>query len=262
MPITLDVTPQALRERLASIGRILAARDDALALLALGSLGRADDVVDAWSDLDFFVFVRDGAKARYIESLDWLTAAHPLIWSYQNTVDGHKALMSDGIFCEFAVFELGELSHIPYSPGRFVWRRENVSESLAYPTQPLPGSHNAQWLANEALSNLIIGLLRYARGEKLSAMRLVQVHALDRVLELVEAKQPCSNDATALRDPFSVDRRVELRMPQIAKELPTWAGGYHGTHQSALSLLDALEANAEIPAQVADYIRSLAGLED
>jgi hypothetical protein len=260
MPGTLGVTPQALRERLASIGRILATRDDALALLALGSLGRANDRVDAWSDLDFFVLVHDGAKARYIESLDWLAAAHPLIWSFQNTADGHKALMSDGIFCEFAVFELDELSHIPYSPGRFVWRRENVSESLAYPTRPLPGPHNVQWLAGEALSNLIVGLLRHARGEKLSAMRLVQVHALDRVLELVEAKQPQSNDSSATRDPFSVDRRVELRMPQVAIELPTWAGGYQGTPQSALSLLDTLEVNAEIPAQVADYIRSLAGL--
>jgi len=38
--------------------------------------------------------------------------------------------MADGVFCEFAVFEIHELSRIPYAPGRFVWRRDEVDEGL------------------------------------------------------------------------------------------------------------------------------------
>jgi hypothetical protein len=61
-------------------------------LLALGSAGLERQRLDRYSDLDFFVIVAQGYKVHYIESLDWLA-------------DGHKALMTDGIFCEFAVFE-------------------------------------------------------------------------------------------------------------------------------------------------------------
>ena len=190
--------------------------------------------------------------------LDWLAAAHLVTWSYRNTADGHKALISDGVLCEFAVFEPHELAHIPYAPGRFVWRRDEVAPTLAFPARPLPGPHGEAWLVGEALSNLLVGLMRRARGEKLSAMRLVQVHALDRVLELLETRRALSGSHAARRDPFSVERRIEARDPLSAAALPTWAGGYHGTPAAALSLLAALEAHTDVPRPVADRIRSLA----
>lgn len=260
MPATRSVTPQVLKDRLASLARELSARDDALALLALGSVGAETERLDAWSDLDFFVLVSDGAKARYIGNLDWLAAAHPVVWHFQNTVDGHKALMADGVFCEFAVFEIHELSRIPYAPGRFVWRRDEVDEGLAHPKWPLPAKQSAEWLIGEALSNLMVGLQRHARGEGLAAMRLVQVHALDRVLEFLELKQPGSHHATAKRDPFNVDRRVEMRNSQAARALPVWAGGYERTVPAALTLLAVLEAHDVVPAEVSAHIRTLATL--
>jgi hypothetical protein len=258
VPATRSVTPRLLQDRLALLARELSSRDDALALLALGSVGAETDRLDAWSDLDFFVLVRDGAKGHYIGSLDWLAAAHPVVWHFQNTADGHKALMSDGVFCEFAVFEIHELGHIPYAPGRFVWRRSEVDEALAYPRQSLPARHGGGWLAGEALSNLIIGLQRHARGEKLAAMRTIQVHSLDRVLELMELHEPACHDARAARDPFNVDRRIEMRSSQAAPSLPTWAGGYDRTVPAALALLAALEAHGVVPVELAAHIRMLA----
>jgi hypothetical protein len=258
MPPAPSVTPRVLQDRLASIARELSGRDDALALLALGSVGAETDRLDAWSDLDFFVLVSDGAKGRYIGSLDWLAAAHPLVWHFQNTVDGHKALMTDGVFCEFAVFELHELSRIPYAPGRFIWRRSEVDEALVHAEQALPARHSSDWLIGEALSNLIVGLQRHARGEKLAAMRMVQVHSLDRVLECLEQLQPALHDARAARDPFNVDRRIEMRSTQAALSLPTWAGGYERTVPAALALLAALEEHNVVPADVAEHIRILA----
>ncbi len=249
---------QRLQDRLAALAQHLSTRDDALALLALGSVGAETERLDEWSDLDFFVLVCDGAKGRYLASLDWLAAAHPLAWHFRNTVDGHKALMTDGVFCEFAVFEVHELSRIPYAPGRFVWRRDEVDASLAHPRQPLPARHGADWLVGEALSNLIVGLQRHARGEKLSAMRLVQMHALDRVLEFLELQQPPTPDPWAARDPFNVERRIEVRDLHAAQILPLWAGGYERTVPAALALLAALEAHAVVPAAVAEHIRKLA----
>ncbi len=174
MQATWTITSQVLTDRLAALAQALAARNDALALLALGSVGRETARLDAWSDLDFFVLVADGAKTRYLTQLDWLADAYPLAWHFQNTADGHKALMADGVFCEFAVFETHELSHIPYAPGRFVWRRHGVEESLASPRQNLPAKHDASWLLGEALSNLMVGLQRHARGERLAARCLTR----------------------------------------------------------------------------------------
>src|SRR5437899_2370807 len=57
--------------------------------------------------------------------------------------------------------------------GRIVWRREDAPAWLAAP-QHLPGPSpydTVQWQANEALTNLHVGLHRDARGEKLSATR-------------------------------------------------------------------------------------------
>ncbi len=255
---TSFVTPGLLQDRLASIARELSGREDALALLGLGSVGAETDRLDAWSDLDFFVLVGEGAKGRYVGNLDWLAGAHPLLWHFQNTVDGHKALMADGVFCEFAVFEIQELSGVPYAPGRFIWRRDGVDEALAWAERPLPARHDADWLIGEALSNLIVGLHRHARGEKLSAMRLVQVHCLDRVLEFLEQQQAPSHDSAGARDPFNVDRRIEMRCSQAASALPTWAGGYERTVPAALALLAALEAHHAVPADVAAHLRRLA----
>lgn len=247
-----------MQDRLAALARELSGRDDALALLALGSVGAETGRLDAWSDLDFFVLVGDGAKERYLGNLDWLAAAHPVLWHFQNTVDGHKALMADGVFCEFAVFELHELSGIPYAPGRFIWRRGEVDAGLAHPKRPLPTRQSSGWLIGEALSNLIVGLQRHARGEKLAAMRMIQVHSLDRVLELLELLQPGSHDACAARDPFNVDRRIEMRSPPVALALPLWAGGYERTVPAALALLAVLEAHSVVPSDVSEHIRTLA----
>jgi hypothetical protein len=251
-------TPEALLARLDSLAASLSSRDDALALLALGSVGAETVRLDEWSDLDFFVLVANGAKARYVQNLDWLANAHPLAWSFQNTIDGHKALMADGVFCEFAVFEVNELQHIPYTPGRFIWRRNEAAESLALPKRPLPMRQSAEWLVGEALSNLIIGLQRHARGEKLAAMRMVQVYALDRVLEFLETMQPTPDDPRAMRDPFNVDRRIEMRCQTAEINLQVCSGGYEGTVRAALELLAVLETYRVVPKAIGERIRDLA----
>jgi hypothetical protein len=256
MPAAANQRARArLLSRLEAIAASLATRDDALALLALGSVGLETQRIDAHSDLDFFVLVRPQAKVRYLDDLAWLDAAHRVAWSFRNTPDGSKALMDDGVFCEFAIFESSELAQIAFAPGRFVWRRDEVVPAWAQPARPLPQPADPNWLLGEAVSNLIVGLGRCTRGERLAAMRMVQVHALDRLLELQEQR---AAHADLARDPFSVDRRIEHRRPELVATLPALAGGYDHTPAAALALLRELERHAPVPAAVARHIHALA----
>ncbi len=252
--IPLTRTPQGLLQRLDAIAQVLSSRGDALGLLGLGSSGLEQQRLDAYSDLDFFVIVRPGAKVRYIQQLDWLAQAHPLSWHFQNTVDGHKALMSDGVFCEFAVFEPHELASIPYSPGRFIWRRDELDPQLASPARAMPDrrQHGRDWLVGEALSNLMVGMDRYRRGEVLSAVRHVQVYALDRLLEL---QDQLVTPQDTLADPFVVERRIEQRHPDIREILSLAAGGYDKLPESVSAQLSWLRRlGIEVPVSVSEHL--------
>lgn len=255
------VDPNTLLERLERIAAALRDSGHALALIGLGSVGLERERLDEWSDLDFFAIVEPGWKARYIDRLDWLAAAHPLAWHFRNTGDGCKALMDDGVFCEFAVFEPQELEAIPFAPGRVVWRREGVDDRIATPRRGMPPPRTTDdetWIVGEALSCLFVGLQRWRRGEKLSAARFVQGHALDRLIEL---------DALRIRpppgDPFSADRRLESRQPRLAAELPRLVPGYGETPSAALAMLDALSVRgAVLNEAVVAHIRHLASDAD
>jgi hypothetical protein len=248
--------PKTLLDRLDRIGAALRDSGHALALIGLGSVGREHDRLDECSDLDFFAIVEPGWKARYIDQLDWLAAAHPLAWFFRNTGDGYKALMDDGVFCEFAVFEPQELAQIPFAPGRVVWRRDGVDEQIATPRRgmPPPATTDETWIVGEALSCLFVGLQRWQRGEKLSAARFVQGHAVDRLIELDALRtHPVPGD------PFDADRRLEARQPRLAAELPRLMPGYSHTPQAALAMLEALVARgAALNEAVVVHIRRLA----
>jgi hypothetical protein len=256
----IATSPALLLARLDAVGESLRDSGHALALIGLGSVGLDTDRIDRYSDLDFFVIVEPGHKHRYIEALDWLSAAHPVGWHFRNTRDGHKALMTDGVFCEFAVFEPHELEHIPFAPGRIVWSRPGVDPRIAVPHCPTPSASlpDETWIIGEALSNLLVGLQRWHRGEKLSAGRLIQVHAVDRLIEL-DALRAQPDDRAARPDPFGRERRLERRQPSLVAELGALMPGYENTPEAALVLLAALERRgAVLNAFVADSIRRLA----
>jgi hypothetical protein len=110
------------------------------------------------------------------------------------------------------------------------------------------------WLIGEALTNLYVGLCRYHRGEKLSAQRLVQHYAVDRLLELaalVEKEKPLP------RDIFANERRFERRFPALAEELPHFIQGYERTRESARAILHWLEGHFEINRAMAQAVHQL-----
>jgi hypothetical protein len=126
-----DAEKNLLLDRLDAIARSIELSGHGLALFALGSAGLDVERLDDYSDLDFFAVVADGQKHRYIDDLDWLANIEPIAFSYRNTRDGHKVLYQDGVFCEFAVFELHELANIPFAPGRIIWKRADIGDTIA-----------------------------------------------------------------------------------------------------------------------------------
>jgi hypothetical protein len=249
--------PDRILQRLDELAAELARRGDARALLGLGSVGVDLERLDDHSDLDFFVIVDDGAKQRYLGDVGWLDAVHPLAFSFANTVDGRKALWADGLFAEYAVFTLGELDGIPYSPGRVVWRRDDTPESIAVPALPAPqpGTSSLEWLVGEATTNLFIGLHRFRRGERLSGMRFVQVFVVDSVLAIAGRLGLAS---APQQDVFAVERSAERRLPSDVVPLASMTQGYDRTPESALASLAWLEQHVDVHPALAAEIRRLA----
>lgn len=248
---------ERLLNRLENIGRALEEADGSLALIGLGSVGLELERLDDYSDLDFFVIVEPGYKKTFLENLTWLKAIHPVAFYFQNTADGYKLLFEDGIFCEFAIFEEKELAHIPFARGRMVWKRPQVDDSLAIPSQQekTAEERSLQWLLGEALTNLYVGLGRYRRGEKLSGTYFVEGFAVQRVLQLAAFSE---EEATTNKDPFANERRIEQRLPNMGQRLPSFVQGYDRVPESALAILEFLELHFPVNALLAREIRRLA----
>lgn len=249
--------PQRLLQRLDELGVVLAQRGDALALFGLGSVGVDVDRLDDHSDLDFFVVVDEGAKQRYLDSIDWLEQLHRVVFSFPNSVDGRKALFADGLFAEYAVFTLNELRAASYPPGRIVWQRDDAPAGLeGAGLMPGPSPYdNAAYQVNEALTNLYVGLHRELRGERLSATRLIQVHAVDRLLTFLDLTEPGSG---ARQDVFVVERGAERRFGPEVLPLAALVPGYGHNREAALAMLEWLEARVDVSEVLAAAIRRLA----
>jgi hypothetical protein len=249
-------SPQELLNRLDAIGHSLEQSGHALALIGLGSVGVETERLDAYSDLDFFAIVENGYKARYIANLDWLSSLGPIAYHFRNSPDGYKLLYQDGIFCEFAVFELPELQTIPFGRGRIIWKQPQIDETIGIPVVSGMQSRqpDAEWLIGEALTNIYVGLGRLKRGEKLSAERFIQHYAVDRVLELAKFIE---HEADIAKDEFTHERRFEQRFPQIAQDLPRFVQGYEHSIESAQAILEFLEHHFDINQAIAKAIRQL-----
>jgi hypothetical protein len=248
--------PQRLLQRLDDLGALLAGRDDALALIALGSVGLDLGRLDDHSDMDFFVVVDHGAKLRYLESVDWLEALCPIEFSFPNSVDGRKVLFADGLFAEYAVFTVEELRAGSFPPGRLVWARDDAPTGLERSGRlPGPSPYDyPEYHVNEAVTNLYVGLHRDARGERLAACRLIQNHAVDRLLTYLELTKP----GNARQDAFVLERGAERRFGPDVLPLSEMVRGYDRNREAALAILDWLEARVDVDRALAAEIRRLA----
>jgi hypothetical protein len=249
--------PQRLLQRLDAIATALAHSGHGLALLGMGSVGTDLDRLDPYSDLDFFAIVEPNYKATYSETLAWLEAVCPIAYAFQNTRDGQKVLFADGIFAEFAVFVPSELEHIPYDEGRVVWHQDGFDAAAVRAPAPEPERHSREFYLGEALTNLYVGLLRLQRGERLSAMRFIQVYAVNNLLELSDEIE--QSTLSTPRDRYAPERRYEQRFPRLAPHLSSFMQGYDHCQASARAILAFLDGHFSVNAAIRQRIVDLCG---
>ena len=247
--------PERLLAFLDRLGGVLAARGDALALLGLGSVGHDLHRLDEHSDADFFVIVDDvAARDRYLADLDWLEAAHPIVWSFVNSPFGRKALLADGLFAEYAVLALSDLDTAGYPPARVHWRRDDAPEGLDVPRVPLPEALPFEHQVGEAITNLYVGLHRDLRGERLTAQRFIQGYALDRWITILGM---LGVGRGPQQDVFVIDRSAERRFPADLLPLADLVPGYERNAHAAATLLRLLEEHVELDSSIVAAVRDL-----
>ena len=225
--------------RLDRFAHSVAGAPGVVAVLGLGSAGLEHGRFDDHSDIDFFLVVDDGAtKQAYLDDLDWLAGfGGTVTYSFANDPNGRKALLDDGLFLEYAVFTPAQLATLTLAGVRVVWHRAGVDPAaLVAPAAIVTtsGHDTVEFHLNEALTNLFVGLHRHLRGERLTAMRFIQVYAVDRVLALVRLT---SATPGAQPDQFDPTRRVERSGPHRALPLDDMVGGHAHNVESAAATL-------------------------
>ncbi|NTX99768.1 hypothetical protein [Deinococcus sp. JMULE3] len=240
------MTPDPVERLLARLDVIasgLEASGRALALLALGSVGAELDRADQFSDLDFFVVARPGQVGALLDDLAWLGG--DVVYVFRNTPDGFKVLFRDGVYGEFAVFDEAALRGAEFVNARVVWRSPDAPADLPLhlrpqeaQTAPLSGAQRDH-LLGEALTNLLVGVRRFRRGERLSAWQFTQVYALGNALALAADTIPA---APGWADAYGLERRFEVRFPALAARLAACLPGLDGTPGAALAILDLLKS--------------------
>lgn len=243
-------------QRLELLANALSDDPSVQAVLGLGSSGRETHRFDDHSDIDFFVIVDDiEAKQRYLNDITWLNGlGGELAFEFVNDPNGRKALLADGLLLEYAIFTTDQIRELPLVGSRVVWARQHYTHSET--GHPRSAIDTVTFHTHEALTNLYVGLHREIRGERLTAMRFIQVYAVDRVLALQRL------DPTAHRpdpDAFESTRRAELVQGPTTPDYAGMTPGYMHNAAAAAAILtwltDHYKPNRQLVAAVEDLLQ-------
>jgi hypothetical protein len=242
--------------RLDDLAASLASRGDVVAVLGLGSAGVETERFDDHSDIDFWLVVEDAAaKAGLLAGTAWLAGfGGTLAYSFVNDPNGRKALFEDGLFLEYAVFTPDELTRLAFTGARVAWQRPGSTLDLDdHLPPPAPTAlDTVDFHVNEAITNLFVGLHRELRGERLTAMRFIQVYAVDRVLALLRIDDRVD---WVLPDPFERTRRVERS--GAGAPLAAMMPGYAANAAGAEAVLGWLESRYDTDVAITGPVREL-----
>lgn len=215
----------------AKLQQNLESRAEVIGLIALGSMAGTERQPDEHSDHDFFVITEVGQQQAYRESIDWLPYPEKLVLHFQETEHGCKAIYADGHILEYAIFDKVELHVARINSYRVLFDKANIADIMPS-LQHVDTSINVKRVFDTMLSNILVGAMRDARGETLSAHTFIKQHALSGFIRLCwHQLAPDSPHADNL-DPF---RRFEQQFPILADDLHKIT--LLPNHQAALSLL-------------------------
>jgi lincosamide nucleotidyltransferase len=195
-------------------------RAEVLGLVAVGSMAEQDYAPDEWSDHDFYVIVRTGVQERYRDKTDWLPNSEDVLWAYRETEHGVKVLYRDGHLLEYAIFDEEELSLAKTNRYRVLLDRAGLEQRLAHiaeQTRAWADGSSDLFHAGQFLTNLLVGMGRYRRGELLSAHQFVKARASEHLVRLLT--RHVASDEQTLADNIDPTRRFEAVYPGLGEEL-------------------------------------------
>lgn len=186
-------------------------------LIAAGSMAGLSHQPDEWSDHDFWVVVEPDTLEWFHTHHEWLPDSEQIVLWFRETRDGFKVIYRSGHLLEFAVFDRqGLLRYAKVNDYRMLIDRAGLAADVARLQEETRSDHS--WasddlgLLGQFITNLLVGVGRYRRGEHLSARQLITVSSLYALLQLIPRHIP--PDKPDLLDNLDPLRRVELAYPE------------------------------------------------
>lgn len=191
--------------------------DDVVGLAGMGSTAERSRV-DEWSDHDFALVTVPGAEERYRRDLSWLPAADSLALTVVEHHGGVKAIYQDGHVLEFGITTVDGLAHWAGNVYEVFVDKGGVEEAFAaMMARPLPtGPRDDAADVRLVLTQVLIGMGRLRRGERLSAGESIRSEALAHLLRVLGRRLPGDRGQLDTLDPR---RRFERVHPVLAERL-------------------------------------------
>lgn len=187
-----------------------------IGLVATGSGADVTHSPDEWSDHDLWVITNVGAAEGLRRDVRWLPEADRIVLTYRETEHGVGVIFDDGHLVEVAVFGVDELAAARVNDYRVLVGGEEVEARI----RALGVDRATASAENELgrfLAQILIGLNRYGRGERLSAHAVVRGRALETLLGVVTAT--VDPESHVPLDDLDRHRRFESAFPTLAAEI-------------------------------------------
>ncbi|MCI0157172.1 hypothetical protein KNO15_10745 [Leifsonia shinshuensis] len=186
-----------------------------LGIALLGS-GADRSRIDEWSDHDLLVLALPEAVDELRADLSWLPDADRLVAVGREWHDGIKALFDDGRVLELGIADPAGLRSFPLAAAQVVYDAGPLAEGLEAAragtrTREVDGPADAVAVL---MVQLVVGVGRLRRGERLSGGQVVRGEAALTLVDLVLSRSGCAHP-----DPFDGWRRFETVRPGAAARL-------------------------------------------
>lgn len=204
---------------------------------------------DAWSDLDFTVFLAPGSVPEVQQGWAFLPDRELLVLVAREGDNGGVAVYSDGLLCEFGVGEPWPI----HDPDREVLLDGGDIVTAEPPSLPDPADQIGLFLVKTA-----IGVGRVRRGERVSGNAHIRVYALTALCEALRQRLA----PNAPRNPFDPLRRLESALPELAARISGLLDGEAETCARGLVDLARTELQpgwSEFPSRAFDVVEASLG---
>jgi hypothetical protein len=214
--------PDEYRAFTAALTKTLQQDPRVVGLVALGSMAAVDYLPDQWSDHDFFVVTVPGVQEALRADVSWLPDSQRIAFWFREGAHALRVVYDTGHIAELVVLDETELAlasanryRVLFDGGQVSSRMAEMAAHTAVQATEALGSDSFNF--GMFLVNLLVGVGRYYRGERLSGHTFVKVYALDHLLKLLIKYLPAAR--RDLLDNLAPSRRFEVVYPELGAKL-------------------------------------------